>query len=294
MPEYGHPFCQDDFFVMKTSTPESLKELIAALTPAQRALLEQRLRSKAGRAERVPAIPRAAERGDAPLSFAQQRLWFLDELAPGNTFYTISRAFRVRGAVDREALRRALSRVVARHESLRTTFSVVGDRPVQRIATDRPVELPLFDAASVPEAEKNRELDEWIASEKRRAFDLARGPLLRAALFRIGEGEHVLLLTMHHIVSDGWSMGVLLRELTAFYGEATGGLPASLPELPIQYADFARWQREWLAGEVLAEQLSYWRRSLPGFRSWSSRRIVHGRRCRVFAGRASPFRLRPP
>jgi len=241
---------------------EDLKEQIASLTPAQRALLEQRLRQKAAQPSAARQIARAPNRGEAPLSFAQQRLWFLDQLAPGNPFYNMPRAYRVRGALRPDILRRALSEIVSRHEALRTTFAVVDGQPVQRIAADQPLELSVVDVSGFPQPERERRLEEWLVTEARRPFDLTRGPLLRAGLLRLAEQEHVLLLTMHHIVSDGWSLGILIQEIAHFYDEFSGGHPEALPELPIQYADFARWQREWLSGEELERQLSYWKRQL--------------------------------
>ena len=244
------------------SKPESLKEQIAGLTPAQRALLEQRLRGRPIHRSEDHGIARSVERDVAPLSFAQQRLWFLDELAPGNTFYSISRAYSFRGVLDRDALRGALAAIVRRHEVLRTTFAVLDEQPVQRIAPEQDVELPVFHVEALPGLDREQKVKNWIASETGRPFDLATGPLLRAALLRMGEREHILLLAMHHIVSDGWSIGILLRELAGFYGELSRGTVASLPDLPIQYADFARWQRKWLRGDVLEEQLSYWKQHL--------------------------------
>jgi amino acid adenylation domain-containing protein len=246
--------------VSRLSAPD-LAERIARLTPEQRAYMEQRLRGRGAEVPRTESIPRRADRGAAPLSFAQQRLWFLDQLVPGNPFYNIFDAYRLRGVLDRDAVGRALEAIVARHEALRTTFAVVDGRPVQVIAANQRVEIPVADSG-VGRAEREKRAQEWISATARRPFDLGRGPLLVAGLLRLDEEEHVLLLTMHHIVSDGWSMGVFIQELARFYEEFSGGPPAALPEPPIQYADFAVWQREWLSGEVLEEQLSYWSRQL--------------------------------
>jgi amino acid adenylation domain-containing protein len=199
-----------------------------------------------------------------PLSFAQQRLWFLDQLEPGAPLYNISCTYRIGGALDRDALRRALAAVVARHEVLRTTFAVVDERPVQRIAVEQALDLPLADIRAVPEPERDRRGEAWIAEGTRRAFDLSRGPLLRASLLQLGDEDHLLLLAMHHIVCDGWSIQILLKELAVFYREFSGGSKRPLAELPIQYSDFARWQREWLSGSVLEAQLSFWRSQLAG------------------------------
>src|SRR6266496_4346067 len=262
MPVCNRFVCRDAPFRMKMSTPESLKEQIAALTPGQRALLEQRLHGRPSHRSESQRISRTVERDVAPLSFAQQRLWYLEQLAPGNTFYSISRAYSFRGALDRDALRGALAAVVRRHEVLRTTFVASNEQLVQRIVPERDVKLPVFDVEALAGVDREQKVKNWIASERSRPFDLGTGPLLRAALLRMDERDHILLLTMHHIVSDGWSIGILLTELAAFYGALSRGTVASLPDLPIQYADFSRWQREWLSGEVLEEQLSYWKQQL--------------------------------
>ncbi len=237
---------------------------LASLSLQERALLFARLRERKQETVKpesrtVLLVPRSREAGPSPLSFAQQRLWFLDRLMPGKTVYNIPQALRISGALDIDGLRRALVRVVARHESLRTIFRVEGSEPVQVIApvVAAACALPVVDLArldAAAEAEAVRLCDEELALP----FDLAAGPLLRATLLRLGAEQHVLLLTLHHIISDGWSNGVLVRELTAAYA---GG---SLPDLPIQYADFAIWQRRWLAGEVLEKQIAFWRQRLAG------------------------------
>ncbi|HKI02159.1 MAG TPA: non-ribosomal peptide synthase/polyketide synthase, partial [Thermoanaerobaculia bacterium] len=206
---------------------------------------------------------RAPRDGDLPLSFGQQRLWFLDRLDPESTAYNMSAAVRLTGGLDVAALRAALDEIVRRHESLRTTFAAGEREPVQVIHPPRPAGLLLADLAGLPEAGRETTLKE-LSAEIRLPFDLARGPLLRAALARVGKQEHVLLFTMHHIVSDGWSMGVLVREVGALYAAFVSGEPSPLPELPIQYADYAVWQRSWLQGDVLATHIGYWRERLAG------------------------------
>jgi amino acid adenylation domain-containing protein len=202
-------------------------------------------------ASAVPPLVRvAADR--PPLSFAQEPLWFLDQLVPDNPFYSMPSAYRLTGALDLEALRRALNEIVARHEVLRTTFPAPGGRPYQRVAPPGPVPLEVDDLDD--EAEARRQ----AGAEAALPFDLERGPLLRARLLRLGPEDHVLLVTLHHIVSDGWSTTVLLRELAALY---TG---TSVPPLDVQYADFALWQRRWLEGEVLDDHLRYWQDHLAG------------------------------
>ncbi|MFL6236020.1 MAG: amino acid adenylation domain-containing protein, partial [Thermoanaerobaculia bacterium] len=215
----------------------------------------------AGGIELPPLVPISRE-GDLPLSFSQERLWFLEQLQPGTAVYHIPNAVRMTGALDVEALRRSIAEVVRRHEALRTVFAARGGRPVQVVRDDLRPGLPLVDLSAFPDPKA--EIRRLSAAISRRPFDLAAGPLLRLALLRLGEGEHVLLLTFHHIVSDAWSLEVLLRELAALYPAFSSGRPSPLPELPVQYADFASWQRSWLHGDVLEEQLAYWRERLVG------------------------------
>ncbi|HVG59538.1 MAG TPA: amino acid adenylation domain-containing protein [Hyalangium sp.] len=208
-------------------------------------------------------VPREGREG-LPLSFAQQRLWILDQLAPSSPLYNVPAAVRLTGNLDPEGLRAALEEVVDRHEALRTTFEAVDGEPVQRIHPRQSVRLPLMDLSGSPEAEREQLLTEACAREAQRPFDLRRGPLLRARLLRVAPSDHVLLLVMHHIVSDGWSMGRLFRELAELYDAHTRGRPPALAPLPIQYADYAVWQRQWLAGEVLERQLAWWKERLAG------------------------------
>nr|QEO74619.1 AMP-dependent synthetase and ligase [uncultured bacterium] len=212
---------------------------------------------------RPPILPVGRE-GELPLSFAQQRLWFLDQLEPGNPFYNIPGALRLTGALDPAALGESINEVVRRHEALRTTFESVQGQPRQIIAPELRLELPLVELRSTAETERGDEVMRLAAEEAQRPFDLAHGPLARARLLRTGEREHVLLFTVHHIVSDGWSMGVLFREVAESYQAFSEGARPALAELPIQYADFAVWQREWLRGAALDEQLDYWRGQLGG------------------------------
>ena len=229
----------------------------------------------AGLAERVEELRRAGlpqlppvapvDRGrPLPLSFAQERLWFLDRLEPGNPFYNLPATLRLGGALDVPALERALGEIVRRHESLRTTFADGADGPVQVIAPFAGFALPVEDLSALDAAEREEEVRRRATAEGLRPFDLAAGPLFRAALLRLGGHDHVLLLGMHHVVSDGWSMQVLLRELSALYAAYREGRESPLPELPVQYADYAVWQREQLRGEGLDRQLAWWTRRLAG------------------------------
>ncbi|MFD2168562.1 amino acid adenylation domain-containing protein [Tumebacillus lipolyticus] len=190
-----------------------------------------------------------------PASFAQQRLWFLDRLLETNALYNIPFAVRFQGRLHSTALEAAIREIVARHEVLRTTFELEEEELIQVVATDTDFTLPIL---TVSEGQ----VQELASAEAAAPFDLEKGPLLRAKLLRLAEEEHVLLFTMHHIISDGWSFGVLMRELTALYDAFSKNLPSPLPELPIQYGDYACWQREYLAGEVWDEQLSYWTEQL--------------------------------
>ncbi|MCA1615209.1 MAG: condensation domain-containing protein [Acidobacteria bacterium] len=195
----------------------------------------------------------------APLSYAQQRLWFLDQLEPCNAAYNMSAAVRMAGPLDVGALEGALGEVVRRHEVLRTTFRLEGDAPVQVVGPPPPFNVSLTDLAALTDEEREAEVARMMKEEAELPFDLARGPLLRASLLRLGAERHILLFTMHHIVADAWSVDVLVRELTALYEGGVTGRPAALPSLPVQYADYALWQRAWLTGEVLERQLDYWR-----------------------------------
>ncbi len=204
-------------------------------------------------------------RTEFPLSFAQERLWFLDQIEQGHTAtYNIATAVRLHGALHVEALRRSLDEIMRRHSSLRTSFKMVDGQPVQVIAPPQSFDIQLVDLGELTETEREEEALKLATEEARFPFDLTRGPLLRATLVRIGEVEHVLLVTMHHIASDGWSMGVFVHEFETLYKAFSTSRPSPLEELPVQYADYAQWQREWLTGEVLAEQLNYWKRQLAG------------------------------
>jgi amino acid adenylation domain-containing protein len=247
-------------------------------------------------ASSAPKIAPVSRDGELPLSFAQQRLWFLDQLVPNSPFYNMPLAVGLSGDLDVSVLERTLSEITRRHEVLRTSFPAIDGEPVQVISPARPVGIAVVDLTGIAEDARAREVRTRARREAALPFDLANGPLWRVVLLRIADDEHVLLLTMHHIVSDAWSMGILIREVTTLYrafaqqpwgghggpplqnlsqytnsrgsfvGVALRGHPmveeSPLPELTIQYADFAHWQREWLAGEHLEKQLSYWREQL--------------------------------
>src|SRR5437879_5839149 len=195
-------------------------------------------------------------------SYSQQRLWFVSQLDPESVAYNIAVALRLSGELDREALQRAVREVVRRHEVLRTRFVTVGGEPLQWIEEEVRAEIVVEDLQEEQEKEAVARRIEEVEAE--RPFDLVNGPLLRLRLLQLAEQEHELLVTMHHIVSDGWSMGVLVQEVNALYSAYVGGEESPLPELAIQYADYAVWQRQWLSGRRLEEQLEYWRRQLAG------------------------------
>jgi amino acid adenylation domain-containing protein len=239
-----------------------LRALFEAPTVAQLAGRVEEMR-RAGLPVLPPVVP-AGRTGALPLSFAQERLWFIDRLEPGSATYNLPAALRLAGGLDEAALERALGEVVRRHEALRTVFAEADGSPVQVIAPFAGFALPVEDLSGLGEADREAAVGRRAGEEASRPFDLSAGPLFRAALLRLDAEEHVLLLSMHHIVSDGWSMGVLFRELSALYEAYREGRESPLPELPVQYADYAVWQREQLAGEVLDGQLAYWRERLAG------------------------------
>jgi amino acid adenylation domain-containing protein len=212
----------------------------------------------------VPPITRGLRNDRLPLSFAQQRLWFLDQMEPGNTFFNVPVSIRLVGRLNVKALEQSFNEIVRRHEVLRARFEKVNNEVVQRAIPELAVKLSVTDLSGFEEDERKNKVEDLSAREAAKPFDLARGPLLRIGLLRLGEQEHEALLTIHHIVCDAWSMALLVREVAALYEAYCNGLPSPLPELPIQYADFSVWQREWLQGEALDTQLAYWKRQLNG------------------------------
>jgi amino acid adenylation domain-containing protein len=209
----------------------------------------------------ITPIPR---QGELPLSFAQQRMWFLDQLEPGSPFYNIPEAVRLTGNLDVSALHRSLQIVVQRHEILRTNFHTRDGKPVPEIHPELNLPLQVDDLSHLPPAEREARAQQIAQQEAQTAFDLSCGPLLRARLVRLEKDDHIVLLTMHHIIGDDWSTRVMISEISAIYSAITQGQDPSLPDLPIQYVDYAAWQRGWLQGKVLEEQLAYWKRQLAG------------------------------
>jgi amino acid adenylation domain-containing protein len=269
----------DDFFelgghsLLATQVVSRVRKVFGVELPLQALFEEPTLAGLARRVEAStrqegsaaapPIVPVPRDR-DLPLSFAQQRLWFLDRLSPEAGVYKMFRSLRLAEPLDVAALGGALSEVVCRHESLRTCFPMVDGTPVQRIAEAAPVALPVVDLSGLLPEVRSAELRRLARAESGRRFDLERGPLLRAVLVRSDPEVHALLLSGHHTVCDGWSTGILMQELGTCHRALSQGEAADLPELPIQYGDFAVWQRRWLQGETLEQELSYWRHQLAG------------------------------
>ena len=212
----------------------------------------------------LPPIMRAEREERLPLSFAQQRLWFLAQMEGGSEAYHNPFGMRLVGELDGTALRRALDRIVVRHEGLRTTFIMVNGEAEQRIASVEESRFDLVEHDLRQYDDAPAELERLIKREVEESFDLEVGPLIRGRLIRESEDEHTLLVTMHHIVSDGWSMGIFFDELSALYGAFRRGEEDPLPELAVQYADYAVWERQWMKGEVLRQQAEYWKATLSG------------------------------
>jgi amino acid adenylation domain-containing protein len=221
-------------------------------------------RAERAHAQIGPSPLRATYADALPLSFAQQQMWLLDQIEPGNAAYTIPLAVRLQGVLDVAALEAAFHMVVERHETLRTTFELLQGQPRQRIAPTLAVDLPLHDLASLAAVEREQAATRLTAEVARQPFDLARGPLLRLALLRLAEQSYVLVVVLHHSIADGWSVGVLSRDLAGAYAAAVAGQDVAWSPLPIQYADYALWQRSWLEGDAGARLRAYWQQQLAG------------------------------
>ncbi len=243
-----------------------LRHLFEAPTVARLAAVVAAERAGAGAGSGAPRPPlvRVAATGPAPLSFAQERLWFLDRLEPGSSFYNVPLALRLSGHLKVPLIAACLAEIVRRHQVLRTTFAVAAGQPVQTVSPAAAWAPALVDLSALAPGLGEAAARALAAAEAAGPFDLERGPLVRGALLRLGREEHLALLTLHHVVTDAWSLGVLVAELGALYRAGAAGAPSPLAELPIQYADFARWQRSWLAGEELDRQLAFWRQRLSG------------------------------
>ncbi len=241
-----------------------IAERIAKLPAHRQELLERLLKQSQITLSQAVLMPRVRDSNQAPLSFAQQRLWLVLQLDPDNVAYNVPEALVFKGPINVAALARSFSEIVRRHEVLRTTFQLVSGEPKQVIGQPQPITLNVIDLTQLPRPERDTAVTQLINEEAAQPFDLTRGPLLRVKLLKVEDEEHILLMTLHHIVYDGWSQGVLLEELTTLYNAFRLGQDSPLPELSLQYADFAMWQRDWLSGETLEKQLSYWRNKLSG------------------------------
>ena len=270
---------EDNFFelgghsLLATQVTSRLRAAFGAEVPLHELFEAPSVSALAGRVESIsrtaqgvssPPITAVARAGELPLSYAQQRLWFLAQLEPDNPFYNIPSALQLSGPLDVAALERSLNEVIKRHESLRTTILTRDGKAAQVIAPELTLTIPVEDLSHLPADERDRAVSQRVADEAQWSFDPERGPLVRVRLLRLDAETHVALLTLHHIISDGWSMGVFIREITACYAALLNQQPLPLPPLAIQYADFAHWQRQWLQGETLAAQLEYWQRQLSG------------------------------
>ena len=270
---------QDNFFELgghslrATQVVSRIRELFQVELPLLRIFTAPTVESlaasvvEAGREQQglvIPEIVASNREQPAALSFAQQRLWFLDGLNPESAFYNVPTAIRLRGELKVSALERSLNELLRRHEALRTSFSILDGEAVQVIEPALELKLAQTELTHLGNEEAEAEARRLAAQEAQQPFDLRRAPLLRASLLRLSNEHHILLLSLHHIVTDGWSMGVLYSELAHLYRAFNAGEEPRLPELPIQYADFAVWQRQWLQGEVLEAHLNYWREQLAG------------------------------
>ncbi|GAA6619990.1 non-ribosomal peptide synthetase [Scytonema sp. NUACC26] len=271
-----------------------INQKIASLSPAKRALLELKLKNKTVNAQTEQTIPRRDENSSIPLSFAQQRLWFLEQLEPNSPFYHIPEVLQLQGTLNVTVLQQSLDAIVAQHEALRTNFISLDGNPVQVISEPKSVELKTIDLQNYSESDKpgtacakgdklgtacaksdkpgtacakgdrSSAVQKLLQNEAQRPFDLRSDLMLRGCLLQLSPQEHILLLVIHHIAADAWSMGILYNELTTLYKAFLNGQPNPLPKLPIQYADYAVWQRQWLSGEVLENQINYWKQQLAG------------------------------
>jgi hypothetical protein len=247
---------------------KSLSERISALSPEQRTLFEARLKKKGldpVRAVSEPRdIPRRKQQDYCPLSYDQERLWAADANEPGNPAYNIYSVSRLRGPLDVKVMGRVVNEIVRRHDILRTTFKVVGGNPLMVIAPELELVLPVEDLSPILESEREHEALRRANKEVARQFDLSRGPLIRVGIFKLAGDDHVIHLTLHHTIIDRWSAAIVEQELCALYAAFSRGEPSPLPDPTIQFADFASWQRDWLQGDVIESQLSYWREQLAG------------------------------
>ncbi len=246
----------------------NITERIAKLPPEKRELVLQKLREKKliqakDKEQQIPKIVPISREQAIPLSFAQQRLWFLDRFEGSSATYNLTTALRLSGELNTSALQQSLETLIQCHETLRTRFPMQNNgQPVQNIAAEFNRHLPIIEQQHLSEAEQTAEVQRLVAEEAQYHFNLAEGPLLRFGLFKLADTEHVLWFNMHHIITDAWSIGIMIREISTLYSAYIRGESAPLPVLSIQYADFAHWQRQWFSGEEAKNQLNYWLQQL--------------------------------
>ncbi len=245
-----------------SNIPHQLESRIASLTPEKRALFEKLLRQQTNSSKSIQSIPPRSQNTELPLSLAQERLWFLHQLDPSNSAYNIAISWQLGGKLQIPTLLASLQTIAQRHESLRTAFPSQAGKPYQEIASTVNLQLPIIDLQDLPPHQQIQAVENLAKEEASQPFDLTQAPLMRVKLIRIAPHQATLLLTLHHIIADGWSRGILLRELASCYRAFIKDEKPSLPALPIQYADFALWQREWLNKEEMKVQLAYWRQKL--------------------------------
>lgn len=245
-------------------TNDEISQRRSKLSSAKLVLLKQRLQGKSVQKAPGSRIPRRREQDLAPLSSTQQRLWFLDQLQPQSPVYNIPAVLRLEGSLSVSVLEQSINHIITRHETLRTTFTANEEQSMQVIAPILVLSVPVIDLATLPTSEREREVERLATDESLRPFDLQHGPLMRATLLRFSAEEHMLLLTVHHIIADAWSLGIVFtQELVANYIAFSNGLPSPLPELPTQYTDFSVWQQGWLQESQEAQsQIAYWKQHL--------------------------------
>jgi amino acid adenylation domain-containing protein len=270
-----------------------LRSLFESATIERMAALIESLEQK-DNDRSLPSIPRVSHDGALPLSFAQQRLWLLDQLKFGTQAYTIPAIIRARGKIELAALQQSFDSLIERQEMLRTTFTQMDGQPWQSIAAPFPIRIDTVDLSSIPEEQRDISAHEMIFKEIAKPFDLAQGPLLRVMVYRLASNDHILLITLHHIIADGWSIGILIQDLASFYAAFSSGLPSPRISLPLQYADYAVWQRQWLSEERLQHQLTYWRERLSNAPTALDLPLDHPRPpVQTFAGATYPFQASP-
>jgi len=277
--------------ILKVELP--IRSLFEAPTVAEfSALINKRISE--GSQRELKAIDRISRAGELPLSYAQQRMWFYEHLASGSASFHIPLGVRLRGRLNHAALEQTFGEIIRRHESLRTVFPAIDDRPLQAIQEPTPFHLPTVDISSLPQAEREGQAARLAQEETLRRFDLAKGPLVRPTLMRLAEHEHIIICTMHHIIADGQSFEVVIAELSELYAAMSEGRPSPLAELIVQYADYAAWQQEWLQGEELETRLDYWRKQLAGApRRMSLPQHQTRRRVQRFSGARQEITLAP-